>query len=208
MFYKSKLFIILLITVCCISYFLIRIQLDPPFYFIRGENNIKIFNILLNEHNVNKQIVINEGGFLSLTPLMISIEKNDKRLFDKCIQLQAKVNVKIDHFYTEHVCLLEPTALHIAIAMDRMDMAKDLIKSGADIEARLNANAYTPLMLAAHLENEEMIKLLLTYGADVEAKTEGPSLWETNIQGLTAVDISKKNQKCHRLLLKARALQL
>ncbi len=61
------------------------------------------------------------------------------------------------------------TALHWAAYRDDLDMARLLLKSGANVKATTRLGDYTPLFLAAKNGNAEMIDLLLKAGADVNA---------------------------------------
>lgn len=85
------------------------------------------------------------------------------------------------------------TALHVAVSSDNLQMAKLLIKNGADVNAKpgrmeVSCNAFlfsetdtftigssTALQLAVLKENLEMAKLLLDHGAEVnmQAQQEG-----------------------------------
>ena len=64
--------------------------------------------------------------------------------------------------------LLGQRPLHQAIADGHAEIAKLLIKSGADVNATNNFNT-TPLMLAAD-KSESIVKLLIDKGANVNAK--------------------------------------
>jgi len=61
------------------------------------------------------------------------------------------------------------TALHWAAYRDDVDMARLLLKSGANVKASTRLGDYTPLFLAAKNGNAEMIDLLLKAGADGNA---------------------------------------
>jgi len=70
------------------------------------------------------------------------------------------------------------TALHLAVANSRVEMARFLIAHGADV----NAEAYekivglrdgTPLHYAACIGNVEMVQLLLESGANPEPRSGG-----------------------------------
>lgn len=73
-----------------------------------------------------------------------------------------------------------------------VDIARRLIESGANVNAR-SSKGVTPLMIAAAHNNPPLIGLLLQAGADPDVKTPG---------GQTALDIAKANQS------KAAVLQL
>ncbi|XSG82980.1 MAG: quinoprotein dehydrogenase-associated putative ABC transporter substrate-binding protein [Methyloligella sp. ZOD6] len=64
-----------------------------------------------------------------------------------------------------------------------IDLARDLIEKGADVNAKSRAGT-TPLMIAAARDNAPVIGLLLNSGADIEAE---------NSMGQTALDIAKLN---------------
>lgn len=60
------------------------------------------------------------------------------------------------------------TPLHTAVKNNRLGVARSLLASGADINAR-NINQWTPLHDAAYNGNIPMIELLLKYRADINA---------------------------------------
>jgi ankyrin repeat protein len=61
------------------------------------------------------------------------------------------------------------TALHLAIARNRLEMAKAIVKAGASLSAT-DRYKRTPLHIAAFHENKDMIELLIGAGANVNAK--------------------------------------
>jgi ankyrin repeat protein len=58
------------------------------------------------------------------------------------------------------------TALMWAVSEDHLDVARLLIASGADVQAR-TTGGFTPILFAARQGNEDMARLLLDSGADV-----------------------------------------
>ena len=64
------------------------------------------------------------------------------------------------------------TALHMAAARSRVDVARLLLEHGADPNARLTDGVTTPLHFAACAGNVEIIKLLLENGADPDPSIE------------------------------------
>lgn len=59
--------------------------------------------------------------------------------------------------------------LHGAVLHRRMELVKELIKRGADVDAR-NAEGETPLLMAAYYNEVAMAKVLLDAGANVCAQ--------------------------------------
>jgi hypothetical protein len=62
-------------------------------------------------------------------------------------------------------------ALHYAVFNGHLELARDLIGRGAEVNAR-SPNGSTPLMLAAREGREELAKVLLESGADTKAKND------------------------------------
>ena len=57
-----------------------------------------------------------------------------------------------------------------------MNIVELLIKSGANVNARISGNPLTPLQLAVKENKLDILELLLKHNADIEAKTF-PELW-------------------------------
>lgn len=64
------------------------------------------------------------------------------------------------------------TPLHYAAKYCQFDVAKTLIKNGADATAK-NTKGYTPLHIASSTTKTEIVELLLNSGADPNAKASG-----------------------------------
>ncbi|KAF2896550.1 hypothetical protein ILUMI_09600 [Ignelater luminosus] len=69
------------------------------------------------------------------------------------------------------LCIQKPSLLHIAISKSKLDVARELIKRGADVNARYILNI-TPLHVAAKKGDANAVRLLLRYGADVHLLNE------------------------------------
>ncbi|MBO0912271.1 MAG: ankyrin repeat domain-containing protein [Acidobacteria bacterium] len=66
------------------------------------------------------------------------------------------------------------TALHFAAFFNRPDIARDLIRHGADVRALAkNAMKVTPLHSAAAAHSREIVRLLLEHGAPADAQQQG-----------------------------------
>lgn len=66
------------------------------------------------------------------------------------------------------------TALHFAAFFNRAEIARDLIRRGADVDAAShNAMKVTPLHSAAAAHSREIVRLLLEQGASADARQQG-----------------------------------
>ncbi|MDP8255127.1 MAG: ankyrin repeat domain-containing protein [Candidatus Alcyoniella australis] len=63
-------------------------------------------------------------------------------------------------------------ALHRAVGAGHLEIARELIAAGADVNVRTGAFGWTPLHIAAAKGNDEMVGLLLDSGAEVNATDE------------------------------------
>lgn len=79
--------------------------------------------------------------------------------------------------------------LHAAILENRIDVAEELLKKGADVNGA-DRFGWTPLMSAAWKNNPDMTKLLLDRGANTDLK---------DAQGQTAKAVAA-NCNCHEII--------
>lgn len=63
-------------------------------------------------------------------------------------------------------------ALLDAVIMREITRVRELLKQGADVNARDNEHEATPLILAAKFAGEDMMRLLLEAGAEVDARDD------------------------------------
>ncbi|HEX8997432.1 MAG TPA: ankyrin repeat domain-containing protein [Ktedonobacterales bacterium] len=75
--------------------------------------------------------------------------------------------------------------LHSAVAAQRLDIAEDLLRAGAQVNAA-QADDFTPLHQAAQNGQVAMIELLLAHGADLHARKS---------DGQTALDVAQAHGK-------------
>lgn len=81
--------------------------------------------------------------------------------------------------------------LHSAVAQRRIDIARQLIAHGADVNAR-QADDFTPLHGAAQNGQAEMVALLLQHGADMNARPR---------DGQTALTLARATQAADAIAL-------
>ena len=109
--------------------------------------------------------------------------------------VNAVINDFDDDFYSETA--LEVTVTHSSL--QHLQIVKELIKAGADINHRHYYHGETPLMMAVYAlvdgyGSEEIVKLLVDSGADVTIKSKS---------GKTAFDLCEGNFDCQQLVLLA-----
>ncbi len=137
---------------------------------------------------------IHERDYVDSTPLLNAIEFNHLDLVKFLLNKGADPNIKVSDGYT---CLLSAvenegkdsllildellqagadihaegingwTALHLAAARGKAEMAASLIAAGADVNRRTKIDGTeTPLMEAAYCGHSSIVRLLLEHGAD------------------------------------------
>ncbi|WP_264376211.1 MULTISPECIES: ankyrin repeat domain-containing protein [unclassified Wolbachia] len=75
------------------------------------------------------------------------------------------------------------TALHLAVTEKRLEIVRELIKSGADVNAEEYGNKCTPLHLACMVGKVEIVEELVKAGGEIE---------QADKFGMTAMDYSKE----------------
>jgi quinoprotein dehydrogenase-associated probable ABC transporter substrate-binding protein len=126
------------------------------------------------------------GGF---DPLALSIEERKYEAAKALIDAGAKVNIAAgDQRLTPLMIAAAESrpaegSIFVPSSTRPIDIAKALIKDGADVNAK-DKDGMTALMIAASHNNAPMVGLLLQSGADPAAK---------NAKGQTALDIANLN---------------
>jgi len=118
---------------------------------------------------INKSALIKLAAIITLAiltgcsknqQLLNAIKSKDSVTVQQLIHKGANVNIK-NH--------LDTTPLIFSIVANSPEVAQELIKAGADINARSNNGGYTPLMCAAFLGHEDLVKSLLAMGANINS---------------------------------------
>lgn len=91
------------------------------------------------------------------SPIQIACGKSDMEIIDFLLANNADIHIGQDSEVG--------TPLHWAVGEHRVNVARKLLESGADVNA-LNKHKITPLILAAASTDASMIKLLLEFHAD------------------------------------------
>ncbi|MFT4314690.1 MAG: ankyrin repeat domain-containing protein [Wolbachia pipientis] len=85
------------------------------------------------------------------------------------------------------------TALHLAVMEKRLEIVRELIKSGANVNAEEYGNKCTPLHLACMLGEKEIVEELVEAGAEIE---------QADTFGMTAMDYAKNSKEVTEVLKK------
>ena len=85
------------------------------------------------------------------------------------------------------------TALHLAVTEKRLETMRELIKSGANVNAEEYGNKCTPLHLACMVGKKEIVEELVKAGADIEQEDKF---------GMTAMDYAKNSKDVTEVLKK------
>lgn len=107
--------------------------------------------------NVN----VPENDGFGTTPLMIAAERGDPAILAYLMELDANPNAKrVDGM----------TALLFAMRENHTDVAKYLIRSGAEVN--VSDNHWTPLVWATFWKDDELVEFLLAKGANPNARDQ------------------------------------
>ncbi|WP_353280143.1 ankyrin repeat domain-containing protein [Wolbachia endosymbiont (group B) of Silvanus unidentatus] len=85
------------------------------------------------------------------------------------------------------------TALHLAVTEKRLEIVRELIKSGADVNAEEYGNKCIPLHLACMVGEKEIVEELVKAGGEIEQEDEC---------GMTAIDYAKNSKEVTEVLKK------
>lgn len=101
--------------------------------------------------------------------------RGEAQQVSRLIAAGADVNTRHDHDKGPEIGLSGYTVLHLAAERGHVDVVHELIKSGAEIDARRN-DRHTPLLAGVTADyqpgQEEIVAALLAAGADVSARDE------------------------------------
>jgi len=139
-----------------------------------------------------------DGGFvLGMTPLHIAASENHKEIVELLIANGADVNVKGENgetpldlaFLYEETETADPLrkhggkhgTIHGAACGGDIEVVKEFLATGTDVNAKSSWNGSTPLHHAAECGHKEVAELLIAEGADVNAPAK---------YGLTPLDVA------------------
>ncbi|WP_342068445.1 ankyrin repeat domain-containing protein [Wolbachia endosymbiont (group B) of Melanargia galathea] len=85
------------------------------------------------------------------------------------------------------------TALHLAVTEKRLEIVRELIKSGAEVNAEEYGNKCIPLHLACMVGEKEIVEELVKAGGEIE---------QEDTFGMTAMDYAKNSKEITEVLKK------
>ncbi|WP_341813327.1 ankyrin repeat domain-containing protein [Wolbachia endosymbiont (group B) of Germaria angustata] len=85
------------------------------------------------------------------------------------------------------------TALHLAVTEKRLEIVRELIKSGAEVNAEEYGNKCIPLHLACMVGEKEIVEELVKAGGEIE---------QADKFGMTAIDYAKNSKEIAEVLKK------
>ncbi len=85
------------------------------------------------------------------------------------------------------------TALHLAVTEKRLEIVRELIKSGGNVNAEEYGNKCIPLHLACMVGEKEIVEELVKAGAEIE---------QADKFGMTAMDYAKNSKEVAEVLKK------
>ncbi|WP_425385335.1 ankyrin repeat domain-containing protein [Wolbachia endosymbiont (group B) of Schoenobius gigantella] len=108
----------------------------------------------------------------------------DAKTVELLVEKGANVNAKDVEGYT---------ALHLAVTEKRLEIVRELIKSGANVNAEEYGNKCTPLHLACMVGEKEIVEELVKAGGEIE---------QADKFGMTAMDYAKNSKEVTEVLKK------
>ncbi|XP_044580846.1 putative ankyrin repeat protein RF_0381 [Cotesia glomerata] len=141
-----------------------------PLHFACELGRLKCAKLLLI-HGAN----INPNNGDDIHPIHVAVTKLDHRMITLLLENGANPNARFrDNFFIRNGGVvpsafkhLNYTLLFYAVSMDSVDVAKLLLKYGANVNDKSTESDRTLLMEAGHRNNLEMVQLLLENGASV-----------------------------------------
>ncbi|WP_341813313.1 ankyrin repeat domain-containing protein [Wolbachia endosymbiont (group B) of Germaria angustata] len=115
------------------------------------------------------------------TALHYAVEVKTVKLL---VEKGANVNAKDVEGYT---------ALHLAVTEKRLEIVRELIKSGGNVNAEEYGNKCTPLHLACMVGEKEIVEELVKAGGEIE---------QADKFGMTAMDYAKTSKEVTEVLKK------
>jgi ankyrin repeat protein len=138
---------------------------------IRSNRNPQVIQYLLNRPDIDLNKTGGGGETLSETAIRVGNKDAFGILLNKCSEDQLNELNQNDL-----------TPLMMAALLGRLDMVKELVERGAEIDAR-NSNGDTASLLAASVRGKDIMEFLKQHGASQQT---------TNRAGLTADQLLKK----------------
>lgn len=122
---------------------------------------VKSGNAAMVQHLVTHGADVNARDSAGKTPLDRALRSRNTELSSALLKAGPKLTV-------EKKKPTAPTVLHTAISSHNLKVIPDLVKGGAELEAR-DAQDRTPLQLALENNSIEAMDILLKLGADIQA---------------------------------------
>lgn len=146
--------------------------------------------------------VRNQKGETPLIQASISMRPEAARLVLRGVDVNA-ATIWYNTVKNGQIALLKLTALHHAATDGPVEMVRDLLDAGADINAK-DSRGFTPLTLAIAADHQDsgIVRLLIDHGADVNARAgtgETPLDWAEKFGFPQAVAMLNKAGAKHGL---------